>query len=239
MFRQIYRERKAPLVHEELFQKTKNKFWGALQEGYKPNNLPADLGLARELQSNLVTFSLFKNHQNMRDVAALLTDKAGNLKPYADFEAEALQVSIDYNRNWLQAEYDTAVKSAKSASQWVDIQRTKKEFPLLRYVTAHDDNVRHEHEGYDGTTLPIEHPFWRTRFPPNGFRCRCHVEKVREGEVTKMPNVETEGSEFNFNPGITGEVFGAGHSYFKHMPQETADLLREYSASIKPGSKWW
>ncbi|TDN38599.1 hypothetical protein E4631_24095 [Hymenobacter sp. UV11] len=226
-------------MHEELFQRTKNKFWEALKEGYKPNGLPADTELTQALQSNLVTFSLFKNHQNMRDVAAMLTDAAGNPRPYADFEAEALQVSVNYNRNWLQAEYDTAVKSAQSASQWVDIQRSKKDFPLLRYVTANDERVRHEHAGYDGVTLPVDHAFWRTHFPPNGFRCRCRVEKLRVGLETQEPNVETEGSQFNFNPGITGEVFGAGNSYFKHLPQETVTQLREYSASVKPGSKWW
>jgi SPP1 gp7 family putative phage head morphogenesis protein len=243
VFKQIYREKKAQAIHPELFEKTKNKFWAGLTKGFRPG---ADVAgadtLARSLQTNLVTFSLFKNHQNMKAVAGLLVDNTtGKPRTYEAFEREALKVSVDYNRNWLQAEFDTAVKSSESATQWLQIQKTKKDFPLLQYVTQHDENVRHEHATFDGTTLPVEHPWWRTHFPPNGFRCRCYVKQLRKGEadVTANPDKETYGTQFNFNSGITGEIFAQGHTYFKDVPEETVKLLTDYSASVTLKSKWW
>lgn len=241
MFKQIYRDKKALAVSPELFEKTKNKFWAALKGNYQPGEVAGADTLARSLQTNLETFSLFKNHQNMKDVASLLVDGSGKPRSYEAFEKEALKVSLDYNRNWLQAEFDTAVKTSKSAAQWLEIQKTKKDFPLLQYITQHDENVRDEHAAYDGTTLPVDHPFWRTHFPPNGFRCRCRVKQLRKGEapISNVPAKETEGSQFNFNAGITGEIFAQGHTYFKDVPEETVKLLSDYSASVKLESKWW
>jgi SPP1 gp7 family putative phage head morphogenesis protein len=233
-------------VNPELFERTKDHFFGAIQKGYKLNGIAVDNETLIGLQKNLVTFSLFKNHHNMRDVASMLTD-GGKLRTYADFEKEALKVSVNYNTNWLQSEYQTAVSSAESASQWNDIQKTKGEYTLLKYVTQHDEKVRHEHETFDGTTLPVDHPYWNTHFPPNGFRCRCYVQKLKpftkDGKavpVTKKPKEETYSSEFNFNAGKTQKIFGENHTYFKNLDDLTIKRLNEYAQNVSlRRSKWW
>jgi SPP1 gp7 family putative phage head morphogenesis protein len=250
VFRDIYNTKKAPLVNEALLGKTKNKFWAAIKSGYAvgPAGVTGgDVALIQALQKNAVTFSLFKNHQNMREVAALLTTDKGELRDYEDFEREALKVSESYNRVWLNTEYNTAVSTAKAASQWQTIQATKKEFPLLQYVTQHDERVRHEHHVYDNTILPVDHPFWNTHTPPNGFNCRCYLKQLRAAdsqgkpfEVTKAPNEESYGSQFNFNAGKTGEIFGENHTYYQDLDDVTVKRLHEYAenVSLKSG-KWW
>jgi len=40
-------------------------------------------------------------------------------------------------------------------------------------------------------TLPYDHPFWRTHFPPNGWGCRCRVTAInapRPGDATVPPD---------------------------------------------------
>jgi hypothetical protein len=36
-----------------------------------------------------------------------------------------------------------------------------------------------EHVAWDGLVVPVDHPFWRTHFPPNGFNCSCRVFGAR------------------------------------------------------------
>lgn len=213
-----------------------------MQQGYELTRVTVDPQLLVALQKNLVTFSLFKNHQNMREVADLLTVN-GKLRSYEEFEAEALKVSVNYNQTWLKSEYETAVASSKSASQWVDIQASKKEYPTLQYHTCEDHCVRDEHVLFDKTTLPVGHAWWNTHFPPNGFRCRCFVTKHQDSEglpLTKKPNEESYHDEFNFNPGKAQQIFGDNHTYFKNLSQETVDKLKEYSETVSlKRNKWW
>ncbi len=49
--------------------------------------------------------------------------------------------------------------------------------PYLEYVTARDGHVRPEHQALDGIILPIDDPFWKSYYPPNGWNCRCTVKK--------------------------------------------------------------
>lgn len=38
---------------------------------------------------------------------------------------------------------------------------------------------RPEHLAWDGLTLPADHPFWQTNYPPNGWGCGCYVVGAR------------------------------------------------------------
>jgi len=51
--------------------------------------------------------------------------------------------------------------------------------PYWRYV--HADGVLHPrplHLAWHGITLPHDHPFWQTHFPPNGWGCKCRIVPV-------------------------------------------------------------
>lgn len=41
------------------------------------------------------------------------------------------------------------------------------------YCTTHDDRVRLKHQAMEGVTLPKDHPWWDTHWPPCGYNCRC------------------------------------------------------------------
>jgi SPP1 gp7 family putative phage head morphogenesis protein len=66
---------------------------------------------------------------------------------------------------------------ARAAGRWEQAQRLNRAAPHLgycfRYVTAGDHRVRDSHAKMHGIILPVDHPYWHTHFPPNGFNCRC------------------------------------------------------------------
>ena len=80
--------------------------------------------------------------------------------------------------------YQTNIATSYAAGRWAqlndpDLVRVR---PFLRYV--HSDSVltprpQHKAWGDSGLTLPRDHPFWRTHFPPNGWGCQCRVTAVR------------------------------------------------------------
>lgn len=59
--------------------------------------------------------------------------------------------------------------------------------PYWRYI--HADGILHPrqaHLAWHGLTLPAEHPFWQTHFPPSGWMCHCRITSVtkKEGEAS-------------------------------------------------------
>lgn len=81
--------------------------------------------------------------------------------------------------------FDTNTRMAYSAGLWQRIERNKKTHPYIRYITKRDERVRLSHRAWDNLTLPVDHPFWQTHFPPNGWRCRCRAMSISQAEYDK------------------------------------------------------
>jgi SPP1 gp7 family putative phage head morphogenesis protein len=202
-----------------------------------------DKKVIQSLKKNIHVFSIFKTHHQQKEIASLLT-KGNKFRSYEEFEKEALQISLNYNKNWLKAEFNTAVEQSKLVSYWQKIKREEKDYPYLQYITRDDDRVRDEHRIWHNTILPVNHPWWSTHFPVNGFNCRCSVKQLTKAQaeaigITQKPNEESYGKEFSFNAGLTEEIFGEYHSYFQDLPDETVELLREYSENTGMTKKRW
>lgn len=91
-----------------------------------------------------------------------------------------------FNPARLQLIYDTNLRISHAAGQWQAIQRGKARRPWLVYRTMRDERVRHSHAAWDGVCLPVDHPWWRTHYPPNGWRCRCRVIAVNDRELQRL-----------------------------------------------------
>ena len=78
------------------------------------------------------------------------------------------------------------VNSARAAGQWERAQRTKRALPYLLYVRTSSADPRPEHLGWVGIILPIDDPFWRTHFPPNGWLCKCQVRQISAREAERL-----------------------------------------------------
>ena len=96
--------------------------------------------------------------------------------------------------------------------------------PYWRYL--HSDTVMHpreQHLAWHGLTLPHDHPFWETHFPPNGFGCQCRIVAVsrREGEASARAGLgESPEGWSAIDPG-TGAPAGIGKG-FGHAPGAAA-----------------
>mgnify|MGYP001765339522 CR=1 FL=1 len=78
----------------------------------------------------------------------------------------------------LQVTFWSNIRAARAAGQWDRIQRTKRALPFLLYVRTTANDPRLEHLGWAGIILPVDHPWWRTHFPPNGWMCKCAVRQI-------------------------------------------------------------
>jgi len=78
------------------------------------------------------------------------------------------------------------MNSARSAGQWERAQRTKKALPYILYVRTTSADPRAEHLGWVGIILPVDHPFWKTHWPPNGWGCKCQVRQISAREAERL-----------------------------------------------------
>jgi len=80
----------------------------------------------------------------------------------------------------LRTIYDTNLRMARSTALWQRIQASKGLLPFLRYSAVMDRRTRPAHRRWHGVILPVDHPWWATHFPPNGWNCRCTVTQVNQ-----------------------------------------------------------
>jgi len=92
----------------------------------------------------------------------------------------------------LRTIFNTNMRTAYAAGQWTRIQRTKEALPYLVYrATDKGERNRPLHRkwgGLDGglpVCLPVDHPWWKTHFPPSDWNCGCHVLQMTEGMLKR------------------------------------------------------
>lgn len=78
------------------------------------------------------------------------------------------------------------MNSARSAGQWERAQRTKAALPYALYVRSASSDPRKEHLGWVGIILPIDDPWWRTHWPPNGWGCKCSIRMITGRERDRL-----------------------------------------------------
>lgn len=106
--------------------------------------------------------------------------------------------SYNGGRNWrTRVIFETNLRTAYSAGRWQQAQRMKRFRPYLRYVAVLDERTRQQHRHWHDTVLPIDHPWWNTHIPPNGWGCRCSLVSLSERDlrrfglkVSKTPEIE-------------------------------------------------
>lgn len=80
----------------------------------------------------------------------------------------------------LKTIFDTNMRMANAAGRWIRFEEAKAALPYLVYTAVMDSRTRPLHRTWHRIVLPIDHPFWATHFPPNGWRCRCTVVAMSE-----------------------------------------------------------
>ena len=187
--------------------------------------------LIQKFKKNLWQFSSAKTLAELEYINSLILDKNGRIKPEHQFMQDVKKANILFNRNYLQAEYQTAKRGAQMAHLWNKFLEQKEYYPNLVYRTVGDSRVRPEHAALNGVVKPIDDPFWKTYYPPNGWRCRCTVmntaEKVSEGTFKD----KTVKPEFHGNTALDEEILTSKGTFFKllnkdHKAKINAELMK-------------
>ncbi len=83
----------------------------------------------------------------------------------------------------LETIFRTNLQSAYQAGRYAQMQRVAQDRPYWRYTAVNDSRTRPTHRGMHGLVYPVDHPFWDTYYPPNGYRCRCSVQSLSADQV--------------------------------------------------------
>ena len=86
----------------------------------------------------------------------------------------------------LRTIFDTNLRMSYARGRWERIERQAAARPWLRYVAVRDARTRPAHLRWHGTLLPIDHPFWRTHYPPCGWFCRCTVMQLSDRDLEEF-----------------------------------------------------
>lgn len=228
----------------DLYDATYNRLFDAVERGF--GNFPSDdlvlTDMFGNFNHNVGAFSAAKTFQQALDIEkALFVD--GFKRPFGEFKEAAGGIFDEYNKNWLKTEYRTAYNNALGARQWLDLKENADIAPLLRYDTAGDERVRKVHEELDGITLHIDHPFWKTNFPPNGWNCRCTVTQYAQDEATetlasKLVGIPEPPKLFALNPAIDKVIFSpTDHPYFNVADRYAVQKAKDFGLPVPPKPK--
>ncbi len=105
-----------------------------------------------------------------------------------EFEAIAARYDWAYKGKsaWRAATIlNTNLRSAYAAGKWQQAQQTKARRPYLRYSAVMDNRTRRLHREWHDTVLPVDHLWWKTHYPPNGWGCRCTVMSLSERDLAR------------------------------------------------------
>lgn len=108
-----------------------------------------------------------------------------------DFDAivERYGWSHTGSRNWRsRVIFETNMATAYAAGRYAKLTApdTLEAFPYWQYQHSGALHPRREHLAWDGLTLRADDPFWRTNYPPNGWRCGCFVIPASDRDLRRQ-----------------------------------------------------
>lgn len=211
------------VIERFIFDETLRLFNRATAEGLSENyddKVITDRFL-EQLRTNRAVFSAFRTHRMQNDIARLMTDEKGRLKPFEQFRRDVEPLTGKYCRNWLQSEYSTAVIRAHRAADWKRFEDEADVLPNLRWMPTTSPNQDPLHRQYweKKLTLPVGHPFWDEHRPGDRWNCKCMLkqtdEPVNDDVIRDFDPVPAQPG-LDGNPAEDGKIFSDAHPYFTH-----------------------
>ena len=216
-----------------------------------------DKGFIRELKRNNAVFAAFKAHREQNDLAGLLVDDDGNARSFDSFRMAAAPVIGEYNVNWLQTEYATAVRVARTAVRFKQYEKDGDLYPNGEWLPSRAAEPRMSHRKYYHTVRRLTDPWWETHYPGCVWGCQCDMRNTDKpithigdnpaapgAEPTTVPPSEEAGVRspgLSRNPARSGELFSRDHPYFTSAypgaEKAVEELLHEYKPDPDYGKR--
>lgn len=231
MVKQVWKDGGLPegTINKQVTAAFAKKLWNGVVEGYGKDIVSIDYDspdykMLESLQKNVWSFAGAKNYHQLRELGNALIGADDKLVSFSKFKELALAINNKYTVSHLKTEYNLAVAGGQMAGKWEQIKEQQDIFPYLKFDAVLDKQTTDLCRDLDGTTLPIDHPFWKRYYPPNHFNCRSTVRQVTGGPVTpesRIPAVDIP-TMFQTNLGEAGLIFPETHPYFTGLPKSVA-----------------
>lgn len=231
-------------LSEEVYNQISKHLEEAVYKGYGLDLNQAygeDHELLQQLRDNVYMFGAAKDYQMTKEISGLLVGEDGKLRTNKEFNKVAREIYKQWNDNWGETEYSTAIGQAYSAVKWQEIERQKKVLPNLRYVTIGD--ACEICAPLNNLVAPIDDPIWDMIGPLNHFNCKCVL--LQEGAEVEVSSEEHKRSlkenieklmnpVFMSNPAKDGMIFNKFHPFFQVDKSAAALALRNFDMPMPP-----
>lgn len=136
--------------------------------------------------------------------------------------------------------YDVNTRAAYNAGRYAQMMNTADAFPYWQYVAVMDSRTRPAHAALNLMVFRFDDPFWKTHYPPNGWRCRCRVRALSAARLKALGLKVSYGASFiqtkTVDAGIdetTGEIFQTASTTFNNGK---VNMTPDVGWSYNPGS---
>lgn len=229
----IYSKKFHPVTDIELnlFNEVWKTMDKAVLEGAEHN---LDREFLQELCRNNGVFAAFKVHRTQNDMARLLLDSDGNLKPFEQWLKDAMPIASHQMGPWLHTEYNTAVIRAHQAADWLQFEREKAVLPNLKWVPSTSVHPGEDHRAFWGTIRSIDDPFWTDHRPGDRWNCKCSLTSTDEPETPVIhPGKKDQPQDgLENNPAKDARVFSDNHPYIRNAYSGAGKAVGNISARI-------
>lgn len=161
-------------------------------------------------------------------------------KTFKDFQdaVKANTLGIDLPKHRLDNIFRTNIQSAYNRGRWEQQAKVAATRPFLMYDAINDGRTRPAHHAMDNVILPRDHDWWKSHYPPNGYRCRCTVISLTEaqakkrGGVSDIPKdgVPDKGWDYNVGLDYAGPVT-------KAVERSTNEVVNRFPAATLAAQK--
>jgi len=164
-------------------------------------------------RSQSVSIAGLASLEQIKFVIDLVADALRNGKTLKDFQkaVKSGSTSVDLPAHRLDNIFRTNMQVAYNRGRWQQQKTVSSSRPYLMYDAINDSRTRPSHLVMDNTVLHHDDPWWKTHYPPCGYRCRCTVISLTEKQAQKRgvtpvaPEVDPD-EGWDWNP---GEDYGA------------------------------
>lgn len=170
------------------------------------------VGVQRSQSVSIAGQSSLEQIKYIIDQVASVIDKGGTFK---DFQKAVRDGGIDTNLPAYRLDniFRTNVQAAYSRGRYGQQMKVVSTRPYWMYDAINDSRVRPTHLALDNTILRYDHPFWKTHYTPNGYRCRCTIISLTEAQAKKRgittvpPDADPdEGWDYNVGEDYSGGI---------------------------------
>jgi uncharacterized protein with gpF-like domain len=125
--------------------------------------------------------------------------------------------------------YATNIRTTYQAGRWEQLTdpETLRFYPYLEYRRTSSLEPRASHLQWNGITLPADHPWWKTHYPPNDWGCKCKVFAAGPRDLARAgKSGPDEAPEIRIDP-ATGAPEGIGKGWDYNVGEARQAVLEE------------